>query len=58
MTKSPLFSTYLPAGTYEYTFNVQASLPGEYRVLPAHAEMMYFPEVWGRSAGSLFTVTE
>jgi uncharacterized protein YfaS (alpha-2-macroglobulin family) len=53
-----LFADYLPAGTYEYTFLVRAALPGEYRVLPAHAEEMYFPEVWGRSAGSLFTVTE
>ena len=31
-------------------------LPGEYRVLPAYGEMMYFNEVWGRSEGSLFTV--
>ncbi len=56
--KVALVASYLPAGTYEYTFQVQATVPGEYRVLPAHAEMMYFPEVWGRSTGSLFTVTE
>ncbi|MEZ4868402.1 MAG: Ig-like domain-containing protein [Caldilineaceae bacterium] len=56
--KVALAATYLPAGTYEYTFQVQATVPGEYRVLPAHAEMIYFPEVWGRSAGALFTVTE
>ncbi len=53
-----LFATYLPSGTYEYTFQVRASLPGEFRVLPVHGEMMYFPEVWGRSGGALFTVTE
>ena len=53
-----LFASYLPAGSYEYTFQVRASLPGEFRVLPVHAEMMYFPEVWGRSGGALFTVTE
>ena len=53
-----LFATYLPAGAYEYTFLVRASLPGEFRVLPVHAEMMYFPEVWGRSGGALFTGTE
>lgn len=51
-----LFATYLPAGAYEYTFLVRAALPGEFRVLPVHGEMMYFPEVWGRSAGDLFTV--
>ena len=54
--KVALFATYLPAGTYEYTFNTRASMPGEYRVLPAYGEMMYFNEVWGRSEGSLFTV--
>lgn len=56
--KVALVASYLPAGTYEYTFQVQATVPGEYRVLPVHAEMLYFPEVWGRSAGALFTVTE
>ena len=56
--KVTLFATYLPAGTYEYTFQVRASLPGEFRVLPVHGEMMYFPEVWGRSGGALFTVTK
>ncbi len=56
--KVALVASYLPAGTYEYTFQVQATVPGEYRVLPVHGEMLYFPEVWGRSAGSLFTVME
>ncbi len=54
--KVTLFATYLPAGAYEYTFLVRASLPGEFRVLPVHGEMMYFPEVWGRSGGAVFTV--
>lgn len=54
--KVTLFATYLPAGAYEYTFQVRASLPGEFRVLPVHGEMMYFPEVWGRSSGAVFTV--
>ncbi len=56
--KLALMATYLPAGTYEYTFRVQATVPGEYRVLPVHGEMLYFPEVWGRSAGALFVVRE
>ena len=55
--KVALFATFLSAGTYEYTFNVQATVPGEYRVLPAYAEQMYFTEVWGRSAGSTLTIT-
>ncbi|MCO5213078.1 MAG: MG2 domain-containing protein [Caldilinea sp.] len=56
--KVTLFATWLPSGTYEYTFQVRASLPGEFRVLPVHGEMMYFPEVWGRSGGELFTVNK
>ena len=56
--KVALFTTYLPAGTYEYTFQVRATMPGEYGVLPAYAEQMYFNEVWGRSASQVFTVAE
>lgn len=56
--KVSLFETYLPAGTWIYTFQMRLTTPGEFRVLPAFAEMMYFTEVWGRSSGGLFTVTE
>ena len=35
-------------------FSIRA---GEFTVLPAHAEEMYFPEVFGRSAGGSFSVT-
>ncbi|MCP4590542.1 MAG: alpha-2-macroglobulin, partial [bacterium] len=45
--KTVLFATYLPRGTYEYTYLIRASLPGEYGVIPAHAYEMYFPEVFG-----------
>lgn len=56
--KAVLFATYLPRGTYEYTYLIRASLPGEYGVIPTHAYEMYFPEVFGRSDGGLFTITE
>ncbi|MBP7962081.1 MAG: Ig-like domain-containing protein [Caldilineaceae bacterium] len=56
--KVALFATNLQPGTYAYTFLVQATTPGEFRVLPAQAAQMYFPDVWGRSAGALFSVTE
>jgi uncharacterized protein YfaS (alpha-2-macroglobulin family) len=56
--KVAVFATFLSAGTYEYTFNVRASVPGEYRVLPAYAEQMYFTDVWGRSAGDTFRITD
>jgi hypothetical protein len=56
-TEVAMFATYLPAGTYQYTFEARAAFPGEYRVLPAHGEMMYFPDVWGRSGGQGMVVT-
>jgi len=52
-----MFATFLPSGSYTYSFEMRAAFPGEYRVLPAHGEMMYFPEVWGRSGGEQFTIT-
>jgi uncharacterized protein YfaS (alpha-2-macroglobulin family) len=56
--KAVLFAKYLPRGTYEYTYLIRASLPGEYRVIPTTAYQMYFPETFGRSDGGVFTVTE
>ncbi|MGQ9457426.1 MAG: Ig-like domain-containing protein [Anaerolineae bacterium] len=54
--KVALFSTYLRAGTYEYTYLMRASLPGEFLTMPAQAYEMYFPEVFGRSDGGRFTI--
>jgi hypothetical protein len=54
--KVALFSTYLGEGTYEYTYLARASVAGDFNVIPAHAEEMYFPEVFGRSAGGVFSV--
>ncbi|MEZ4659739.1 MAG: hypothetical protein R2911_19460 [Caldilineaceae bacterium] len=54
--KVAFFATFLPAGAYQYTYQIRATVPGEYRVLPVYSEQMYFPGVWGRSAGELFTV--
>jgi len=56
--KAVLFAAYLPRGTYEYVYLIRASLAGEYRVIPTHAYEMYFPEVFGRSDGGMFTITE
>jgi uncharacterized protein YfaS (alpha-2-macroglobulin family) len=54
--KAVLFATYLPKGTYEYTYTIRASVPGEFRIIPTHAEEMYFPEVFGRGDGGVFRV--
>jgi uncharacterized protein YfaS (alpha-2-macroglobulin family) len=49
---------YLPAGTYELTYVMALNQQGEYRVLPARAFELYFPEVGGSSEGQLFTIGE
>ena len=56
--KAVLFQTALDPGTYEFSYQIRASLPGEYLTLPPTVTQMHFPEVWGRGAGSTFTVTE
>ncbi|MER3459035.1 MAG: hypothetical protein C4309_10800 [Chloroflexota bacterium] len=56
--KVVLFATHLPAGTYEYTYTMRATLPGQFKVLPTTAYEFYFPEVFGRSAGMLFPIQE
>ena len=55
--KVALFATWLPRGTYQYTYQMRASVPGRFLTLPAIAYQMYFPEVWGRSDGGAFTIT-
>jgi len=47
---------YLPAGSYELTYTLVTLQAGDFRVLPAQAHQLYFPEVQGRSEGTLFTI--
>jgi uncharacterized protein YfaS (alpha-2-macroglobulin family) len=56
--KAVLFATHLPQGAYKYTYRIRASLPGEYRVRPTHAEEMYYPEVFGRGKGEVFRISQ
>ncbi len=55
--KVTLSASYLPAGTYVYTYLVRAGTAGIFKVIPTTAQEFYFPEVYGRGAGSMFTVT-
>ncbi|HLY26415.1 MAG TPA: alpha-2-macroglobulin family protein, partial [Aggregatilineales bacterium] len=55
--KAVLSATYLPKGTYRFVYQVQATAAGTYRVIPPNGNEFYFPEVFGRGAGSLFTIT-
>jgi uncharacterized protein YfaS (alpha-2-macroglobulin family) len=54
--KLVLSADYLPAGTYIYTYQVRASTPGNYQVIPPTGQEFYFPEVYGRGDGSTFMV--
>jgi alpha-2-macroglobulin len=56
--KVVFLSQFLPAGTYQYTYYLQANIPGTYQVMPATAREEYFPEVFGRSEGMIFTIGE
>jgi uncharacterized protein YfaS (alpha-2-macroglobulin family) len=53
-----LFADVLPAGVYQYQYLVRATTPGTFRYRPARIEEMYFPEVFGQTDGSLFTIKE
>ncbi|NDJ84809.1 MAG: alpha-2-macroglobulin, partial [Chloroflexi bacterium] len=42
-----LYADFLPRGTYTYTYQVRASVPGEFQTMPTEAYAFYFPEVFG-----------
>jgi uncharacterized protein YfaS (alpha-2-macroglobulin family) len=48
----------LTPGVYEYTYYLRALVPGTFQQLPARAEVLYFPEVFGRTFGNIITVVE
>jgi uncharacterized protein YfaS (alpha-2-macroglobulin family) len=54
--KVVLFADYLSKGTYEYSYTMRATLPGDYHVIPTVATEFYFPEVFGRSDGRLLSI--
>ena len=54
--KVVLYSSFLPAGTYEYVYTIRPGVEGIYNVIPVTGQEFYFPEVYGRSAGSTFTI--
>ncbi len=54
--KVVLSSDFLPAGTYIYTYLARAGTPGVFNTIPTTAQEFYFPEVYGRGEGSLFTI--
>lgn len=51
-------SNFLSSGTYRYTYTLNAIVPGEYQVRPTFGYEEFTPEVNGRAAGKVFTITE
>jgi uncharacterized protein YfaS (alpha-2-macroglobulin family) len=54
--RTVLFAGYMGPGTYVYEYFARATTPGVYMSLPAHAELLYYPDVFGHSDGGQFTV--
>ena len=52
----PLFATRLSEGHHEFSYIVRATTAGTFRAAPAHAEEMYEPEVFGRTATTIIEV--
>ena len=52
-----LYVENLNPGVYEYEYFLRALVPGTFQHLPARAEEMYFPEIFGRTSGGIFTIT-
>ncbi|PYR88237.1 MAG: hypothetical protein DMF84_29025 [Acidobacteria bacterium] len=51
-----LFATRLSEGRHEFSYIVRATTAGTFRTAPAHAEEMYEPEVFGRTATTMVDV--
>jgi uncharacterized protein YfaS (alpha-2-macroglobulin family) len=51
-----LFATRLGVGRHTFTYVARATTSGVFRTAPAHAEEMYEPEVFGRTATAVVEV--
>lgn len=51
-----LFRGNISPGVYHYDYFLRALIPGEYRVPPARVRQTDFPEIFGRTAGSIFRI--
>ncbi len=50
------YSQYLPEGRYHLSYTAQAIAPGEFTVMPTHAEEMYDPDVFGQEVPALLKI--
>ncbi len=51
-----LFATRLHEGTHVYSYVARATTAGTFRTAPTHAEEMYTPEIFGRTASTVIEV--
>lgn len=54
--RTALFADYLPAGTYQYSYQIHLTSGGRFGLLPAQTRLQYFPDVYGHSAGGVYTI--
>ena len=47
----------LPAGTYQLSYTISLTHPGEFQVLPARAWQVFFPDIQAVSAGEAFEIS-
>jgi uncharacterized protein YfaS (alpha-2-macroglobulin family) len=52
-----LFADYLPAGTYQYSYQLHLTSAGSYHDLPTQAKMLYFPDVFGLGPGKIYPIS-
>jgi alpha-2-macroglobulin len=55
--RSEAFTTFLPAGVYDYSYIARATTPGSFVVPPTRAEEMYAPETFGRTSTDRVVIT-
>jgi uncharacterized protein YfaS (alpha-2-macroglobulin family) len=55
--RAALFADYLPAGVYQYSYQIHLTTAGSYHTLPTVAREFYFPDVSGHSAGQIYRIS-
>lgn len=56
--KVVFFATHLGKGEFEFSYIIQAQIPGEYTVNPAKGMLMYYPEFNGSTGKIKLNITE
>jgi len=56
--KMVFFATNLYSDEMEFSYILRAQIPGEYTINPTNAELMYYPEYRGNTAGYTIKITD